>query len=206
MSTPETDLDLRAAGGNLVQRDGEVYFISDFLVPREASRFSAVLQQELAWQQETIVIAGKRMLVPRLVCWYGDTGAVYRYSGVEHHPLPWTASLEDLKECLQRCVGCEFNSVLGNYYRSGDDSMGWHADKERELGTNPTIASLSFGAERRFLLRHNKTRETVQLNLMSGSLLVMGGRLQHHWRHCVPKSRAGSGARINLTFRKIITA
>lgn len=188
---------------NLAARDGTVHLVGHFLTQDEAAQWHQVLQRELAWQQEWIIIAGKRVLVPRLVCWYGDAQAVYRYSGVDHEPLPWTPGLTTLKRRVEGFVGGEFNSVLCNFYRNGTDSMGWHADKEKELGRDPTIASLSFGAERRFLLRHNKTRETLELRLGSGSLLLMSGSLQHHWRHCVPKDPRSPGSRINLTFREI---
>lgn len=191
---------------NLVGRDGEVYLAAEFLQPEAAQRWHELLQRDLHWQQEWIMIAGKKVRVPRLVCWYGDRGAVYRYSGVDHQPLPWTAGLAELKQRVECVAGASFNSVLGNYYRTGADSMGWHADKEKELGDNPVIASLSFGAARRFLLRHNRTREILGLELCSGSLLLMAGSLQHHWRHCVPKTPDCCEARINLTFRRIVPA
>jgi alkylated DNA repair dioxygenase AlkB len=161
------------------------------------------LLAELAWEQESISIAGRTVLVPRLVCWYGDASARYRYSGVDHQPLPWTGTLSEIRMLVESRVGAPFNSVLGNYYRGGSDSMGWHADKEAELGINPTIASLSLGVSRRFLLRHNRTHEQCELKLAHGSLLMMAGSLQHHWRHCVPKTRAAEDPRINLTFRYI---
>ncbi len=193
----------RASALNLAPADGEVYLFRGFLGADKAARWLAVLQAELAWQQEWIVIAGKRVLVPRRVCWYGDEGAVYRYSGVDHQPLCWTSGLLELKQGVERFLGFTFNSVLCNHYRDGTDSMGWHADKEKELGRDPVIASLSLGATRRFLLRHNKTRESLALDLASGSLLLMQGALQHHWRHCVPKDPQCREPRINLTFRRI---
>jgi alkylated DNA repair dioxygenase AlkB len=189
---------------NRAARDGAVHLFPDFLSSADAGALFQTLRAELDWQQETIVIAGRPVLVPRLVCWYGDHGADYRYSGVQHHTSPWTPALQALREKVERRTGGRYNSVLGNYYRSGNDSMGWHADKEKELGTHPIIASLSLGASRRFLLRHNKTREQLELLLTDGSLLLMGGSLQHHWRHCVPKAPSAAGTRINLTFRLIL--
>ncbi len=189
---------------NLAPRDGELYFVEDFVPRREADSFHGLLRRDLAWREEEIVMLGRRVKVPRLVCWYGDKGAVYRYSGVDHVPLPWTETLLILKERIERFCGRRFNSVLGNLYRDGRDSLGWHADKERELGPNPFIASLSFGAERLFKLRHNKTGETLDIVLTHGSLLLMGGSLQHGWRHAVPKTREPKTERINLTFRTII--
>ena len=200
---PIADRTARAYAPNLAPADGEVYLFRGLLTAEEAARRLEVLLAELAWQQEWIVIAGKRVLVPRRVCWYGDEGAVYRYSGVDHQPLRWTPGLLELKERVERFLGVVFNSVLCNHYRDGADSMGWHADKEKELGRDPVIASLSLGATRRFLLRHNKTKAAVALDLDSGSLLVMQGALQHHWRHCVPKDPHCLEPRINLTFRRI---
>lgn len=189
---------------NLATRDGEIYLIEEFLAPEEAASVYRRLLEELDWREELIVIAGRRIKVPRLMCWYGEEGAIYTYSGVRHTPLPWTPALRRLKESVEARVRQPFNSVLGNLYRDGSDSMGWHADNERELGKNPFIASLSLGQERLFKIRHDKNKETLCLLLRGGSLLLMGGALQHHWRHCVPKTRRPVGPRINLTFRHIL--
>lgn len=189
---------------NLATRDGELHYLQDFLTPDQARELFALLRGGLDWQEEVVTIVGRRVPVPRLVCWHGDQGAVYRYSGLTHHPSPWTGELLTLKQAIESACGHDFNSVLGNLYRDGLDSMGWHADQEKVLGPNPYIASLSLGAERLFKIRHNKTGETLDLTLADGSLLLMGGALQHHWRHCLPKSRQPTPARINLTFRKIL--
>ena len=191
---------------NLVSRDGELNYLPGFIDTEAAYRLHERLLVELAWQAEDIIIAGRRVKVPRLVCWYGEEGAVYRYSGVVHHPLPWPDALSQVRQKIERTCGHLFNSVLGNLYRDGQDSMGWHADKEKELGENPFIASLSLGEERLFKIRHNQTGEHLNLMLANGSLLLMGGRLQQHWRHCVPKVREAKSARINLTFRTILQA
>lgn len=185
----------------LLNSDGELDFVEAFVPPEEADGILARLRDELDWQEEDIVIAGRPIKVPRLVCWYGDPGTRYRYSGVVHEPLPWTALLSDLKRRVEERCGRRFNSVLGNFYRDGNDSMGWHADKEKELGPEPYIASLSFGAERRFELCHNRSRERLALPLSQGSLLLMGGSLQRHWRHRIPKMPGLRTPRINLTFR-----
>jgi alkylated DNA repair dioxygenase AlkB len=189
---------------NLASQDGELYYLADFLSGPGALEYFEWLNAELDWQEEVATIAGRRVPIPRLVCWYGDEGAVYQYSGLTHYPQPWTDTLLGLKQSIENTCGHRFNSVLGNLYRDGQDSMGWHADQEKVLGINPFIASLSLGAERLFKLRHNKTGETLDIPLASGSLLLMGGSLQHHWRHCVPKTRQPVSARINLTFRNII--
>jgi len=188
---------------SLVSRDGEVFLLDRFIAPEEAAQLTGQLCRELDWHAESLVLYGREISVPRRVCWYGDAGAIYTYSGVTHTPLPWPPLLTELRRRVQSCTGQNFNSVLGNFYRDGNDSMGWHADKERELGRNPVIASLSFGAQRLFKLRHNKSGETVEVYLPSGSLLLMGGALQHHWRHCLPKMRGIDAPRVNLTFRYI---
>lgn len=193
----------RCIMNNLAPYDGEIYLIERFFAPEQADVYWEDLQTSLAWQSETIRIAGRPVTVPRLMCWYGDSDSVYAYSGVAHQPLPWTDALRDIKRAIENASGWTFNSVLGNLYRDQNDSLGWHADDEPELGHNPRIASLSFGAERLFKLRHRKSGEGIELRLTHGSLLLMEGRLQHCWRHCVPKTRRVKAARINLTFRRI---
>lgn len=188
---------------SLISHEGEVFLFEHFVAADEAARLTEQLCRELDWHAETILLYGRQVSVPRRVCWYGDAGATYTYSGVTHTPLPWPSVLADLRMRIQSSAGAQFNSVLGNLYRDGNDSMGWHADKERELGRNPVIASLSFGAQRVFKLRHNKSGETVEISLPSGSLLLMAGALQHHWRHCLPKMRGIDAPRVNLTFRYI---
>ena len=189
---------------NLARRDGELYYLENFIPTAEADRFLERLRAELDWREEVVTIAGRAIQVPRLVCWHGDSEARYRYSGVVHAPEPWTEALSSLRQRVEAYCAQRFNSVLGNLYRNGDDTLGWHADQERELGPEPYIASLSFGAERRFDLRHNRSRETMNLPLTHGSLLLMGGQLQHHWQHRIPRMRGVRAPRINLTFRAIL--
>ena len=189
---------------SLISFDGELVFIESFIADDEALRIHRSLLGELAWQEESIRIYGRPVKVPRLTCWYGDPGAVYTYSGVVHEPLPWTPMLSRLRLQVEAFTRGEFCSVLGNLYRDGNDSMGWHADKEKELGPAPFIASLSFGERRTFKIRHNRTKQTVTIDLTNGSLLLMGGVIQKHWRHCVPKTTQAKKARVNLTFRNII--
>jgi alkylated DNA repair dioxygenase AlkB len=159
------------------------------------------LQQETAWKAETIFLFGKQHLQPRLSAWYGS--ARYTYSGRTFHPLPWTPLLLTLKEAVEAQTGCRFTSALLNYYRNEQDSMGFHSDDEAELGAEPAIASLSFGATRTFILKHKRLPKTVKLDLTDGSLLLMAGRLQHCWRHGINKQGQPCGPRINLTFRLI---
>jgi len=138
---------------NLIEHDGIATLDPEFIPAAEAGDLFVALRQNLAWSQEHYTLFGKSVPSPRLVCWYGDSDAVYSYSGVKHTPHPWLPLLLDLKARVEVVSGCVFNSVLGNLYRDGKDSMGWHADKEPELGPQPCIASLSFGAPRLFMLR-----------------------------------------------------
>jgi alkylated DNA repair dioxygenase AlkB len=192
-------------GDNLLPFDGELYLIRQFYRPPESDRLFTILMEELAWQEEDIFIFGKWVKVPRLMCWYGDADAHYRYSGVEHEPLPWTAELQAIREKVERQCRQRFNSVLANLYRDGRDSMGCHADNEKELGVNPVIASLSFGDERLFRLHHKKRKKVSQdIMLGHGDLLLMAGAMQHHWLHALPKTKQLKAPRINLTFRRIV--
>lgn len=189
---------------NVLPQDGEAFFIKQFYNREQADLLATRLLEGLAWQEETLLIFGRRVKAPRLMCWYGDPGAAYRYSGVDHPPLPWNSVLKELKAAVEAVCGQDFNSVLANLYRNGRDSMGCHADNEPELGFRPVIASLSFGAGRRFKFHHKSQRLTVNLVLEHGDLLVMQGDTQHQWLHSVPKSQCELPPRINLTFRKIM--
>jgi alkylated DNA repair dioxygenase AlkB len=199
-----TDSALYNCGKNLVPFDGELYLIKQFYQLSESDQLFAALETGLAWQEEDIFIFGKWVKVPRLMCWYGDPGAYYSYSGVNHQPRPWTTELQSVRAKVEQQCQCTFNSVLANLYRDGKDSMGCHADDEKELGLNPVIASLSLGDERLFKLHHKKRKETLEIMLGHGDLLVMAGSLQHHWLHSVPKTKKIKTPRINLTFRKIL--
>lgn len=192
--------------------DSEIWFDAAWLERAAADRYLSQLQQDIAWQQKSIRIFGKTVPQPRLVAWYGDPGASYRYSGLTWEPLAWTEPLRSLKSQVEVAASSlvgqpvPFNSVLLNLYRDGQDSMGWHSDDEPELGRNPAIASLSLGATRRFDLRHRRDRTIKQqIALTHGSLLVMAGATQHHWQHQIAKTKRVQEPRINLTFRYVQT-
>ena len=184
--------------------DGTCRYTPQLFDAAECDRILAVLLREAAWKQEHIRMFGRQLPMPRLTAWYGDAGKTYRYSGLLNEPLPWFSELARLRELVAGVAGTGFNSVLMNQYRDGADSMSWHTDDEPELGRNPTIASLSFGAERNFLLKHVGTSERAGFALGHGSLLIMEGPLQHHWVHRVPKTSRVVGVRVNLTFRWIV--
>lgn len=179
----------------------ELEWYPHWLAPDEAAAALASLIGEVAWKQDTIGTPGGPKLLPRLTAWQGDRGAVYVYSGIRNEPLAWTPTVLQLKVATEAVTGATFNSVLLNRYRSGEDSMGWHADREPELGSEPVIASVSLGVARRFDLRHNESGALRSFELTSGSLLVMRGHTQAHWRHRIPKAPGLRGERVNLTFR-----
>jgi alkylated DNA repair dioxygenase AlkB len=185
--------------------DGGLQYAQHFLSQDQADRLLAELITQVPWQQVQIRLYGKNVLTPRLSCWMGDASAVYRYSNTTFLPEPWLDSIFGLKNKLETAVGSMFNSVLLNYYRTGQDAMGWHSDDEPELGAQPVIASLSLGAERRFLLREKQQgARSVALPLAHGSLLLMQGDSQNRFQHALPRTAKPIGARINLTFRKIL--
>lgn len=168
----------------------------------EADIILTRLWKELDWQQQEIMLFGRRVMQPRLTAWYGDPEAVYTYSGLRLTPAPWHPVLLDLRRRLEVLTGHTFNSVLANAYRDGSDSMGWHRDDEKELGRQPVVASISLGEERRFLVRE-KGQKSRAIVLEHGSLLVMKGESQQRYQHSLPKTRRLIGCRINLTFRMI---
>ncbi len=187
------------AAANLAPLDGELRLI-EAAVPQPELVLERLLT-ELDWRQDTARIVGREVALPRLTAWYGDAG--YRYSGIDNPPRPWPPLLAELKTTAERLALTSFNSVLANLYRNGRDSMGWHSDDERSLGPEPVIASLSFGAVRRFRLKHKTEPSTIALDLEPGSCLIMAGSLQHHWRHALPKTARPVGPRVNLTFRAV---
>jgi len=183
-------------------------YVAHFLSQREATRTLTTLWRELAWSQREIVLFGRVVMQPRLLAWYGDPDARYRYSGLLLEPLPWHPLLQSLSLRIGEFSGSPFNSVLANAYRDGRDSMGWHSDDEKELGPRPVIASLSLGAPRRFLLRskarpQGTTARSIARVLEHGSLLLMKAGCQQRYQHTLPRTRREVGLRINLTFRRV---
>jgi alkylated DNA repair dioxygenase AlkB len=168
-------------------------------------RVLQTLIEQTPWRSEVITLWGKQYPQPRLAAWFGDPDARYTYSGLSLDPLPWTELLSDIRSRIEALVDAPFNSVLLNYYRDHRDSMGMHSDDEPELGKNPVIASLSLGEQRTFVLKHKSRKDLkpVHVALESGSLLLMSGTTQHHWKHGINKVSGPCGPRVNLTFRRI---
>lgn len=187
-------------------KDGELYYQSSFPLDYDSNHYLKEFIAEVPWRAEKIVVWGKTHLQPRLIAWYGDDGFDYKYSGIHLNPLPWTTTLLEIKAKVEHAANTRFNSVLLNYYRNNRDSMGFHSDDEPELGDHPTIASLSFGEARTFILKHKKDQgiKPLRLKLESGSLLIMKGALQENWKHGIDKEAKECGPRVNLTFRRIV--
>lgn len=188
----------------VVMPDGEVHLLRGVFTGARHERLFQSLVEEIAWQRHVITLYGRPVPVPRLSAWHGEAGAVYTYSGLRLEPLPWTPILREIKQETECLAESRFNSVLLNLYQNGQDSMGWHSDAEPELGQNPVIASVSLGASRRFVFQHKKRPLRIPLDLEPGSVLLMAGTTQHHWRHALPKTRKTAAPRINLTFRNIL--
>lgn len=171
----------------------------------ERNRLFVQLRDEIRWQQATIRIAGNTLPIPRLQCWIGDEGLNYSYSGMALRPARWTSTLLTIKHRVEQLAEQEFNAVLANLYRNGNDSVAWHSDDEPELGPDPVVASVSLGAERPFELKpkHEKNQRKLRIVLRDGSVLIMGKGCQNNWMHQLPKVKELAEPRINLTFRTI---
>ncbi len=184
--------------------NAEIEYFPSFFDAEKSFILLKKLQDEIPWQQDQITVFGKTHLQPRLTALFGNDGKQYSYSNIVMQPHKWNALLTYIKEEIEKVCQVNFTTVLLNYYRDGKDSNGWHADNEKELGRNPIIASVSFGAERVFHLQHNTIKESKQkIVLQNGSLLIMKGETQHYWKHQIPKTSQEINSRINLTFRII---
>lgn len=186
-------------------KDAEVEYYPEFLSAKEANELFHFLRKLQDWRQDKIKLFGKEILQPRLTAFFGKKGLDYTYSGLKMKPHPFPAPLQNLKDRCEQLAESEFNVCLANLYRDGKDSMGWHADDEKELGPQPVIASVSLGAERFFHLRHKKDLTLRhKIRLQHGSLLLMKGKTQEFYKHSLPKTAKAVEPRINLTYRKII--
>lgn len=184
--------------------NAELLYYPAFFGKPEADQLLQSLLATIDWQQDRIKLYGKEIPLPRLSAWYGDDNKPYTYSGIKLTPRPWTAELLEIKARIEGVAGVQFSSVLLNRYRDGKDYISWHTDAEKELGRNPVIGSVNFGAIRRFQLRRiNDHTVKQEVALGHGTLLVMKGETQHFWQHQVPKTAAPIGERLNLTFRVI---
>ena len=194
----------RYQGEKLPMQNAEVIYYQNFFDGNESNQLFVELYETTSWNQESTILFGKQLKLPRLTAWYGDPGKSYSYSQITMQPFLWTPVLINIKSKIESLSKIKFNSVLLNLYRDGKDSVAWHSDDEAELGENPVIASVSFGANRRFMFRHKIQKElNYEIQLTHGSLLIMKGTTQHFWQHQIPKKNKLTQSRINLTFRQI---
>lgn len=189
---------------NLLPKDGTVNYYGKLLSSQQSSHYLAVLLSTIDWKNDEAIIFGKQIITKRKVAWYGDTNFNYTYSKTTKQALIWTKELLELKAIIEQKTGERFNSCLLNLYHSGDEGMGWHSDAEKDLKKNGAIASVSFGAERKFSFKHKQTQETVSILLENGSLLMMTNQTQTHWLHRLPPTKTIAKPRVNLTFRTIV--
>ena len=189
---------------NLLPKDGRVNYWGKLFSTSEANNHLDTLLNTIEWKNDEAIIYGKLIITKRKVAWYGDPGLAYTYSHTTRIALPWTKELLQLKTIVEEKTSEQFNSCLLNLYHSGLEGMGWHSDAEKDLKKDGAIASLSFGAERRFLFRHKKEKSTVSVILEHGSLLVMKDATQTNWLHSLPPTKLVTKPRVNLTFRTII--
>ena len=182
-----------------------VEYTENFFNFDQSQLYMEHLTNNIKWKREKIRMWGKEIVTKKRIAWYADEGKSYTYSGSTFHPDQWNELLLEIKKHVEQYIKFQFNSVLLNEYPNGKVGMGWHSDDERELGIDPIIASLSFGANRDFIFKHktDKSFENIKIHLKSGSLLLMLGSTQHHWKHSLPKRLKVREPRINLTFRKI---
>ena len=189
---------------NVLNKDGEANYYGIVMTTSEANTYYNLLLKNINWKNDEALYHGRHIVTKRKVAWYGDQGFLYTYSNTTKQALPWTNELIDLKRKTELITNSQFNSCLLNLYHDGNEGMTWHSDDEKSLGKNTVIASLSFGAERKFSFKHRRTRQTISLLLENGSLLVMRGNTQSNWLHSLPLSSKINHPRINLTFRTII--
>lgn len=189
---------------NVLNRDGEANYYGKIMTASEANTYYDLLLKNINWKNDEAFYHGKHIVTKRKVAWYGDQGFLYTYSNTTKQALPWTEELIDLKIKIELITNSTFNSCLLNLYHDGNEGMTWHSDDERFLGKNTVIASVSFGAERKFSFKHKSTKKTISLLLENGSLLLMKGNTQSNWLHSLPLSSKINHPRINLTFRTIM--
>ena len=189
---------------NLISNDGAVNYYGKLMSPQLAKLYFDILLDTIEWKNDEVVIFGKHIITKRKVAWYGDEKYSYTYSNITKQALPWTKELLELKILSEKITGARFNSCLLNLYHSGEEGMTWHSDDEKTLLKNGTIASLSFGAERKFSFKHKHTKQKIEIMLEAGSLLVMKDTTQANWWHRLPPSTKVKTARINLTFRTMV--
>ena len=186
---------------NILPADGIVNYYGRVMAKKDSQFYLDKLLNNIEWKNDEAIIFGRHIITKRKVAWYGDNDFEYTYSNRTKYALPWTKELLGLKKIAEEFCKTQFNSCLLNLYHNGEEGMAWHSDDEKTLVKDSSIASFSFGAERKFLLKHKQTKQTISLLLKNGSLLEMKGATQKYWLHCLPKSKKIAQPRVNLTFR-----
>lgn len=188
---------------NILPYDGITTYYGKIFSQKQANAYFEKLLEEVEWKSDEAVIFGKLIETKRKVAWYGNEAFPYTYSGRTKTALPWTQALLEIKAAIEKSSGETFNSCLLNLYHDGSEGMAYHSDGEKDLKENGAISSVSFGAERKFSFKHKTSKELVSINLEHGSLLMMKGTTQKHWRHRLPTTKKVTAPRISLTFRTI---
>lgn len=189
---------------NLLPKNGTVYYHGSLMSQIKANQYLSELLENIDWKNDQTIIFGKLIITKRKVAWYGDKNFSYTYSNTTKEAMPWTPALLELKSLAETTTGETYNSCLLNLYHDGNEGMGWHSDAEKDLKKNGAIASMSFGADRKFAFKNKESKETISMMLQNGSLLVMKDETQTHWLHRLPPTTLISKPRVNLTFRTII--
>ena len=189
---------------NLLPKDGTVNYYGSIFLSVVSKKYFEDLLETIEWKNDEIVLFGKKIITKRKVAWYGENGVEYAYSNTSKKALSWTKELLEIKSIVEEKTGETYNSCLLNLYHSGEEGMGWHSDNEKELKKNGAIASVSFGAERKFSFKHKQDKTTLSIQLENGSLLVMKDEIQSFWKHKLSVSKLIQSPRINLTFRTVI--
>ena len=187
----------------IINKDGIAVYHAQIMSDEEIECYFNVLFNNIAWQNEVVIMFGKEITTKRKVAFYSDPAISYTYSNKTKLGVHWTSTLLKIKNSIEALTGAQYNACLLNLYHNGDEGMGWHSDDEKEIYPNSSIASISLGAERKFAFKHKHSQETVSLLLGNGSLLEMKGEIQKYWLHALPKTKKIIAPRINLTFRKM---
>ncbi len=183
--------------------NGEYLYIPKFFNKIDGNEYLKDLLSAIEWVQETKTLYGKETISPRLEARYGDENKTYSYNGQMHTPHPWTKTLLAIKDKIKALTEVEWNSVILNQFRNEKDSIYWYTDAGNELGENPTIIYVNFGATRKFQFRHRDKKGSFDINLTHGSILITRGEMQHFWVHQVAKPKKKVSECVHLIFRNI---
>jgi len=190
---------------NIINQDGQAHYFGKILNDEQNRKYLNELLHKIEWTNENLIMFGKEIITKRKVGFYAGQHIQYTYSNKTKKGLAWTPILLEIKQMVTSYTGANYNACLLNLYHDGNEGMGWHSDDEREIVPNSSIASLSIGAERKFSLKHKASKESLSIVLENGSLLEMSGSIQQNWLHSLPKSKKIMDARINLTFRQMLS-